>query len=619
MTAKRHILAFDGLRGLAILAIVLYHMRPSLLSGGFIAVTLFFVLSGYLLRASLSRVLDEGIASRIKLFAKRVFRLWPALLVTVASTAILFYLFSPSLLLKIQADALAASLFFLNIHFIYQQLDYFAAAGLPSPLTHLWYTAVLLQVMLAWLIFTSLLKAITRSHRIERRLSFLIVLASASYMAFAYHMSGATLAYYSPIARLAEFALGSYAFVLMSDIKQKAAAFYKIEHQAPAYLKALSLCGYLTIFLLLVASYFADGQAAYMYYGGFLCVAILSALMILAVQLPGNHLAKLLSLAPLRALGSISYSLYLLHYPLIICMNPATRTTKPAVPEIVLQLGVMLIAAIVLYLLVERASQHIKAAKRPARLLLLLLSSISLCIVFFLSFAGLNWNELVKERSYVLRPELKEQLDTNAKPSIQEPVSETNASDASSDQSEDKGPKAEKVPTNLPWQNWTFDKEKGISSAKILVIGDSVTEAMAASLEQAFPNAKVDGKVSRQLASAPEVYQADTQGFDPEAVVVALGTNSLIRDPGQIQQAIDMVQGKPLYFVSIRSPYPLQDMNNELIRSYAAKNDNVGIIDWCGASEGHSEYLVDDGVHLTDTGISALVDLYLLGFRGKVA
>lgn len=116
----------------------------------------------------------------------------------------------------------------------------------------------------------------------------------------------------------------------------------------------------------------------------------------------------------------------------------------------------------------------------------------------------------------------------------------------------------------------------------------------------------------------PEVYSdAVSEGWNGSAVIVELGGNSLIRDKSIVQKMIDAVDGKPMYFVTIRCPYPLQDANNQILRDYASQNSNVGIIDWCGASEGHSEYLVDDGQHLTNEGSEAFAKLFRKALCGR--
>ena len=130
------------------------------------------------------------------------------------------------------------------------------------------------------------------------------------------------------------------------------------------------------------------------------------------------------------------------------------------------------------------------------------------------------------------------------------------------------------------------------------------------SIMELLPNAYVDGKVSRQLYVGQDVYAEDVAaGHDASTVIYALGGNGLIRNESQVQTLIDSVEGKPLYFMTIRCPLPLQDANNEILRRYAAENPNVGIIDWHGATEGHDEYLVDDGQHLTQAGCEAFAQL----------
>ena len=209
----------------------------------------------------------------------------------------------------------------------------------------------------------------------------------------------------------------------------------------------------------------------------------------------------------------------------------------------------------------------------------------------------LDWNGIAQSRAVALRPELAAQADGDK----QAPAADTE---------KQTGPIAEKVPENLPWKNWTYDEKTGTCDADVLIIGDSVTEMAIPSIMELLPNAYVDGKVSRQLYVGQDVYAEDVAaGHDASTVIYALGGNGLIRNESQVQTLIDSVEGKPLYFMTIRCPLPLQDANNEILRRYAAENPNVGIIDWHGATEGHDEYLVDDGQHLTQAGCEAFAQL----------
>ena len=126
----------NGLRALGIIAVILYHLRPtSPAPGGFIGVTLFFAISGFLVTRSLLRELDaENEIAIGRYLIRRVSRLWPSMVVVTAFSAIASFVFSPSLLVKMHDDAIPALAFFSNWFYIFRQVPYFAQAGLPSPL-----------------------------------------------------------------------------------------------------------------------------------------------------------------------------------------------------------------------------------------------------------------------------------------------------------------------------------------------------------------------------------------------------------------------------------------------------------------------------------------------------
>ena len=230
-----------------------------------------------------------------------------------------------------------------------------------------------------------------------------------------------------------------------------------------------------------------------------------------------------------------------------------------------------------------------------------------------LAFAPLDWAGIATARAEQLRPELAQNAtssqDNGANDKGAEPASSKNsqpsdtASDDATKQKPKEGPIAEKVPKNLDWKSFTYDEATGTCDARVLMIGDSVTAGAQSGIQAALPNAYIDGVVSRQFYTFQDVYAQDSANYDPSVVICALGTNGLIRDSQQVQDVINAVGGKPIYFVTVRVPLELQDRNNQTIRDACAQNDNAGVIDWNGASEGHSEYLVDDGTHLTQAGI----------------
>ncbi len=146
----RHFNGVDGLRAIAIVAIIAYHARPMLLKGGFLGVTLFLVVSGFFITRSLMNAVDGHRFLLFDYLRRRVKRLWPAVISTIGLTAVLVYACAPPLILKMRGDAVPSALFYSNWSFIFRKLSYFDAAGLPSPLTHLWYTSLIMQFYLLW-------------------------------------------------------------------------------------------------------------------------------------------------------------------------------------------------------------------------------------------------------------------------------------------------------------------------------------------------------------------------------------------------------------------------------------------------------------------------------------
>ena len=208
-TASRHIAVLDGMRALAIIGVIGYHTRPSLLPGGFLGVTLFFVVSGFLLTRSMVNLFERLRFSYPHFLRGRVRRLWPSVLATIAGTAILVYCMAPSLLPKVRGDALPSALFYSNWSFIFRKLSYFQAAGLPSPLTHLWFTSLIMQFYVLWPLLFVLIFQLCRSRVARAAVIGALALASSLEMLLLYTPGQDTSRiYYGLDTRAAELLVG---------------------------------------------------------------------------------------------------------------------------------------------------------------------------------------------------------------------------------------------------------------------------------------------------------------------------------------------------------------------------------------------------------------------------
>ena len=616
---SQRIVALDGLRALAIAGVVLYHLRPSRLTGGFLGVTLFFTLSGYLATKSIMRATARGGFSYPRYIGRRITRMMPPILVTIALAAIATYIAAPSLLPKVQQDVLPSALFLSNWFYIFRNVSYFAAAGLPSPLTHLWFCGVTMQFYLIWPVILMMLCSKTRSRNTAIGVTVAFTLISTAAMVLMFNPAADTSrVYYGTDARAAELLCGALAAIAAPRLREMLSG----NIPTPGTNKVISKVNAISIVWLVAVvagALMLTGESAWLYRGGFLLFALLTGLLIVCVQNTECIVRRLLSVKPLVWLGQRSFSVYLVHYPLLLLMNPATRTTRIAWWEQVLQLVVILAVAEVFYRLVERPwsrkpAQQDSTAKKHALTPAMALPALGTACVVALAFAPLDWASIATARAEQLRPELAQNA-TSPKDSSDSDKGAASASDQdvqpndAAQQKPKEGPIAEKVPKNLDWKSFTYDEATGTCDARVLMIGDSVTAGAQSGIQAALPNAYIDGVVSRQFYTFQDVYAQDSANYDPSVVICALGTNGLIRDPQQVQDVINAVGGKPIYFVTVRVPLELQDRNNQTIRDACAQNDNAGVIDWNGASEGHSEYLVDDGTHLTQAGIDTYAAL----------
>ena len=365
----RRIGAIDGLRALAIAGVVLYHLRPSALQGGFLGVTVFLVITGFLATRSVTGALERGDFGYGRYLLRRGARLLPPVLVTIALTALATYLVSPSLLPKVQADALPSALFLGNWSYVFRQVSYFQAAGLPSPLTHLWYLGVVMQFYVVWPLVLMVVWRSAGSRRRRRRralaTSCALMVVSFALMALLFDPSGDTArVYYGTDARAAELLAGAVVALALPQARDGEG------RPGTGAVIAATLTGLVCLAALGAAFVLANGEDPLMYRGGYLAAALATAALLACVQVVGCPLGRVLSAAPLRWLGTRSFSVYLVHYPMLILMNPATRTTSPAWWEQALQVALTLVVAEIFYRLVEAPCARLGrkgASRRRAR------------------------------------------------------------------------------------------------------------------------------------------------------------------------------------------------------------------------------------------------------------
>ena len=302
----------DGLRAIAIALVLLGHFDLAPFGGGFAGVDVFFVLSGFLITVQCAEAGDSLPWRRIgKFYVRRFWRIAPAYLVVVAATALVgAHMMLADDARRLEMSALASALFAANLYFN-NDLGYFAPSAIYSPLLHLWSLGVEAQFYLVWPL--AIRFALPRPT--AKRLAIVAAITAVSF-AFSAAMSffDAKTAFFSLPSRLWEFSAGA----AVALAPQSAARVAQWRHAGRLAAAALAL--------LLVAPFLFDGDSAWPAPLAAIVVAPTAAL-ILCARGPSGAAHRLLSLPPLTWLGRISYSLYLVHWPLVTF---ATYSVFPA-------------------------------------------------------------------------------------------------------------------------------------------------------------------------------------------------------------------------------------------------------------------------------------------------
>ena len=360
--------ALDGLRVLAILAVLVYHANPSWLPGGYFGVTVFFVLTGYLTTLSIER--EIGRAGRLdypRFVLKRVTRLLPSMLAVVGVSTLLCVFLAPNLLPKVKSDAVPALLFVENVFYIVRKVSYFANAGLPSPLTHFWYLGVVMQFYVIWPLVLLGLRKVVRSRRAACSAVGILSVASAVLMAVLYDPAGDTARiYYGPDTRAAELLLGALAALWTGGRGLNLRALPTVGPRlkdAPAW-----TCDAVALACLAglgVMCFSLNGYSEFAYRGGMLLAAVLTAVLVSCLCRPQSALAHVLGARPVAEAGKRAFAAYLWHYPLLVVLNPATRTTELPVWGWALEFLLIFACAEASYRLFEKGQGPRELAGRP--------------------------------------------------------------------------------------------------------------------------------------------------------------------------------------------------------------------------------------------------------------
>src|SRR4051794_37739443 len=350
-----YIPALDGLRALAVIAVLLYHADQAWIPGGFLGVDVFFVISGYLITCLLLSDWQQTNGIGLKRFwYRRARRLLPALFAMLFVVSLYAILFLPDVLDQLRGEVIAALLYVENWFLVFRDLSYFQSAGRPPLLQHVWSLAVEEQYYLFWPLILMLVLTVWGKSRKALLVGILAGVAlSTIEMAILYHpYTDPSRVYYGTDTRVAALLLGAALAFVWAPWRLVG----KTGRNAGIVLDVVAVfSGTLLFWMFLNVGEFDPG----LYRGGFLVAAMVSAVLIAATVHPASRLTPwLLGFAVFRWIGVRSYGIYLWHWPIYMVTRPHSDVPLTGLPLLVLRLTLTFIAAALSYRYVEEPVRH---------------------------------------------------------------------------------------------------------------------------------------------------------------------------------------------------------------------------------------------------------------------
>ena len=586
---KEYFPALDSLRLFAMLAILAYHYAPHLVSGGFIGVDLFLVISGFLLARSLMKweFKDFGI-KYLAYTIKRVLRLGVPLVIVFLAVVSIINLFYSDLLYNIRGALISSVCFVNNWWQINLGFSYFEQYVHPSAFTHLWYVSVLMQLGLLWPLLIVGLRRMKKKPQFIAVVQIVLAVVSAVLMAVLYAGNGdPSRVYYGTDTRLYAFALGGALGTVWHPGKVARERGAGFSHLAGGI-------GIVGMVILGVLSVKLQDQALLTYRGGMFLSAVVSTVVVAALTVPNSYVQRLLSFNWLVFLGKCTFSTYLWYYPVLTMggMTPFFSANKW------IQWIILWALSIATYLFIEKAFvSKLTHGKLPdMRRFCTFLASmttnwvhfvavvllVALCVSSGFGFARATSGENETVAEMQAQIEANERLLAKQK-ALQERNAQAEIKDVD----------------YLSRSVMLFCRD-----LKVTFVGDSILLGAAAPLTEVFPLATIDGKVGRQLSQSGEVIQGliDNGGMN-DIVVLVLGSNGPFTEE-QLDALMKQIGDRQVYLINTKVPREWQDGVNEMLKNYAdkSKKDNFHMIDWKSFIDQHPELLYEDGTHPTPEG-----------------
>lgn len=568
---KKYFIYLDILRVLACLAVLLYHF--GLLAGGFLAVCTFFVLSGYLAVYSASKKEKFSI---LEYYKNRITKIYlPLLVVVFVSLSVTSFLPDVNWIsMKPETTSVIAG--YNNFWQLKANQDYFAR-HISSPYIHLWYIAILLQFELVFPFIFILLKKIENktSKKVPIIISLVLAIVSTVYFYISIKTQNIMSVYYNTFIRMFSIIFGialgfihtNYKVLIPKKIQENSVLNKGVFFAYASLVTALCICIDSTSPLFAISM---------------IITTLISCRMIDYAILKTSEIG--VTGKVIKSLASISYEIYLFQYPVIFVFQNIQIKNGIKIP-------LMVVLILVLSYFMHFCTSFKDKNKKEK--ILRILCSLLLSIV---TLHGIYCYITAKDHTKEMKL-LEEQLAQNEEmmQRRQEEIEKNNKEQEQTYQNEIK-----------QLENTEEELKESIPYLNIVGVGDSVMLGAIMSLYEKFPNAYIDAATSRSAMVAKEIIESISyRGMLGDPIVINLGANGDCSKQSKID-LINICKDRKIFWINILNDNEIHinDELNELAQEY----ENFYVIDWVSASDGHPEYFIADGIHLTGIGMDAYAD-----------
>ena len=568
----RYIPAIDGLRAVAVIAVMLYHLGFTWIPGGFLGVDLFFVISGYVITRLLLDSIQRSGGLDLRAFYKaRIRRLFPPLIFMIIVTTLYICIWAPETVRRFVSDSPFSIFGLMNWWLVFRHTDYFDSIARPPLLQHTWSLGVEAQFYLIWPLILLLVLRQFGKKRIPGAALLIAAISGITLLIVSFQVDAASASqvshvYFGTDTHSIGLFLGAALAVswVPQNLKEQ------VNKRAQDFIDGIGVFGFVGI---LATFLFVNETDPTLYKLAFPLAGIFGCAIITSVVHPASRFAPILSSKIAVWIGERSYSIYLWHWVVF-------QLTRPKVDLEGSTWALYLLRILIVFAL---ADISLRLVELPVR---------SGMVEYW--FKGMKYrtkNVQRRQKSFVSLAIISITVATSLL-------------SAHAITKSDRDVAAMKAQLTQPVQNTEISNAQ---PGGLWVTGDSVILGIHYELEKRSHIALINARVGRQAAELLTVMQQDKLHVDGSQVIFDLGNNNRLTE-AEVAAIFEVVKNQPqIIVVNTAVPRGWREDNNALIAKYAQMY-GATLIDWAAISSGHPEYFAPDGVHLVPTGVQVYVE-----------